>query len=198
MSDTFVGQAYLTYMGNVIYFPEATNDDPFTQVYKQIVLILKSDPVLQALVRNANWITFDTPAPFKRNAQPGDAPEVLIEPVTGQDQWASTSTSAEATVVWSIKIATQDMRLFYTDPYSYRSGVFPLRWAIMRALDAAGDNLGGLSFVRQTKITATVVSPFDAFGNPVSESRGTDGFTLLATLTTTLDFPRIDGVLQDV
>ena len=194
---TFIGQAYLTYMGSVVYVPQTTNDDPFTQVYKQILSILQSDPFVQALVRSANWITFDNTNPFKRNAQPGDAPEILIEPVTGQDQWAETSTSAKATVVWSIKIATQDPRLYYTDAYGNRTGVFPLRMAIMRALDGAGDNLG-LDFLRVTRITASVTAPFDPAGNPVSEGRGTDGWTLLATLTTELDLPRLDGVLQDV
>ena len=198
MSDVFTGQAFLTYMGRVIYVTESTNDDPFTQVYKKILSILQNDPFVQALVRSANWITFDNPNPFKRNAQPGDAPEILIEPVTGQDQWAETSTSAKGTVVWSIKIATQDPRLYFTDAFGNRTGIFPLRWAVMRALYQAGDNLDGLSFVRVTRITATVKAPFDPAGNPVSEGRGTDGWTLLATLTTEMDFPQLDGALQDV
>jgi hypothetical protein len=67
----------------------------------------------------------------------------------------------------------------------------------MRALDGAGDNLG-LSFLRVTRISATVKAPFDPAGNPVSEGRGTDGWTLLATLTTEMDLPRLDGILQDV
>jgi hypothetical protein len=198
-TETFIGAAYLTYHGHYVYVTQPSNDDPFTQVYKAILSVLENDPCVQLLVQSANWIKFgdkDT-NPFKRNAQPGDAPEILIEPVTGQDQWAETSTSAKGTVVWSIKVATQDPRLYFTDANGNRSGVFPLRWAIMRALDAAGDNLG-LSFLRVTRITASVTAPFDPAGNPVSEGRGTDGWTLLATLTTEMDLPRVAGILQDV
>jgi hypothetical protein len=196
-ADTFTGAAYLVYEGSFVYVPWTTNDDPFTQVYKAILLTLKNDPCVQAMIQSANWITFDNTNPFKRNAQPGDAPEILIEPVTGQDVWAETSTSAKATVVWSIKIATQDPRLYFMDANGNRTGIFPLRFAIMRALDAAGDNLG-LDFVSVTRLTASVTAPFDPAGNPVSEGRGTDGWTLLATLTTELDIPRLNGVLQDV
>ena len=180
--------------------------DPFSQVYERIIAILKADPTLAALVRSANWITFDAaPQPLKRAFQPGDAPEILVEPVTGMDQWAETSTSAKATVVWSIKIATNDLRLFFTDAAGNASGVFALKWALIVALDTAGDGLrsvnsvpalASLSFCRSSRIVATVKSPFDPAGNPVAEARGTDGWTLLATLTTELDLNRdANGVL---
>jgi hypothetical protein len=193
-----IGVAYLTYEGDFLYMPLPYTGDPFSQVYQQIISILQTDPTVLSLIRTGNWIVLDKANPYKRNAQPGDAPELLVEPVTGLDSWASTSTSAEATIVWSIKVATQDMRLYYRDTEGNVSGVLPLRWAIMRALDAAGDNLGGFSFVRSCRIGATVKAPFDPAGNPVSESRGTDGWTLMATLTTVLDLPRKDGVLEDI
>lgn len=179
-----------------------TTLDPFSMVYERIVAILKADPTIQSLVRSANWITFDSaPQPLKRAFQPGDAPEILIEPVNGNDQWASTSLSAESTVMWSIKIATNDLRLFFDDPAGsgIKTGVFPLKWALMACLDRAGDGLElvngatplpPLPFCRVSRITVSVKSPFDPAGNPVSEGRGTDGWTLLATLTTALDINR--------
>lgn len=177
--------------------------DPFSVIYKRIIAILQADATLSELVRDANWITFDSKVtPWKKNLQPGDAPEILVEPVTGMDQFASTSTSGETQVTWSIKVATNDTRLFYDDVSGNSSGIFPLHWALMVCLDKAGDNLklngdAGLSFVRSTRLTATVKSPFDPVGNPISEGRGTDGWTLLATLTTVIDVPRkADGTLD--
>lgn len=182
--------------------------DPFTQTYTRILAVLQADPVVKALVRSGNWIKFnDTNVqPFKRNIQSGDMPEILIEPVTGMDEQAQDSISARMTVMWSIKVATGDSRLFWTDPNTGdNTGVFALKWAIMVALDSAGDALAvingssqlpSLTFCRVARITASVKSPFDPAGNPTSEARGTDGWTILITLTTILDFQRIAGVLQ--
>jgi hypothetical protein len=178
--------------------------DPFTQVYNRIIDILKADTVVSEIIRSGNFITFDKAIrPWKANVQPGDMPEVLIEPVTGLDQWASDSISAKCDIVWSIKVATNDPRLYWADvnDAALWTGVFPMKWALMVALDTAGDNLelngdDGLTFCRTSRITASVKSPFDPAGNPVSEGRGTDGWTILCTLTTTLDLLRVNGVLQ--
>lgn len=182
--------------------------DPYTQIYQRILAILQNDPVVSVLIRSGNFISFDKAIkPWKSSVQPGDMPEVLIEPVTGLDQQASDSISGRADVIWSIKVATADPRLYWEAPdqSSQYSGVFPLKWALLVALDSAGDGLAqingsnplpALSFCRVARITASVKSPFDPAGNPVSESRGTDGWTILVTLTTTLDFQRTNGVLQ--
>ena len=180
--------------------------DPFSQVYQRIIEIIKKDPTLKTLIRSGNLITFDGGiSPIKKAAQPGDLPEILVEPVTGNDQWASTSTSAESTLVWSIKVATGQLQLFYNDAGNNPSGIFAVMWALMIAFDTASDPLASpnsspalpaLSFCRSSRITAKVQSPFDPAGNPISESRGTDGWTLLATLTTVLDLNRdANGVL---
>lgn len=182
--------------------------DPYTQIYERLLLVLQNDPVVSSLVRAGNWIKFDSQPikPWKSNIQPGDMPEVLIEPVTGMDKQSSDSISAETTVVWSIKCATNDPRLFWLldDGVTY-TGVFALKWAMLVALDTAGDGLASLNtspllpsltFCRVTRITASVKSPFDPAGNPVSEARGTDGWTILITLTTILDIQRLSGVLQ--
>ena len=183
--------------------------DPFSMVYERILTVLQADPVVSALVRSGNWIKFDAQPikPWKSNIQPGDMPEILIEPVTGMDKQASDSLSAEMTVVWSLKCATNDPRLFWLldDGVTY-TGVFALKWALLVALDTVGDALpspnttptplAALSFCRVSRITASVKSPFDPAGNPVSEARGTDGWTILITFTTILDLPRVNGILQ--
>ena len=182
-----------------------TPQDPFTQVYQRILAVLQTDPVVSVLVRSANWITFDKKAPWKRNAQEGDMPEILIEPVTGLDAFASDSMAAKLDMVWSIKVATMDSRLYWLDANNNMTGVFAMHWALINALYNAGDALASpnsvpvlpaLSFLRVARITASVKSPFDPAGNPVSEARGTDGWTILCTLACTLDIPQVAGVLQ--
>lgn len=181
--------------------------DPFSQVYERILTVLQNDPVLKVLIRSGNWIKFDSQPikPWKSNIQPGDMPEILVEPVSGIAQLASDSISAKQDMSWSIKVATNDVRLFWPDAAGNVTGVFAVYWALMVALDQASDGLASvnttpalapLSFCRVARITATVTSPFDPAGNPVSEARGTDGWCVLVTLQTTLDLNRgSDGVL---
>ncbi len=160
-------------------------------------------------MRSGNWIKFDNQPirPWKSNIQAGDLPEILIEPVTSINKQASDSLSAEVQITWSIKCATGDVRFYWDDvnnPGNW-TGVFPMKWAILLALDSVGDALASpnsspalpsLTFCRVSRITAEIISPFDAVGNPVSEGRGTDGWTILTTFVTTLDLPRVNGVLQ--
>ena len=179
--------------------------DPFTQLYERILSVLQNDPVVKVLVRSANWITFDKKAPWKRNAQEGDMPEILIEPVTGMDSFASDSMAARFEMVWSIKVATMDSRLYWQDLNGDQTGVFAMHWALINAFYNAGDALASpnatpalppLSFLRVGRITSSVKSPFDPAGNPVSEARGTDGWTILCTMPCVLDIPQVAGVLQ--
>ena len=161
--------------------------DPWTQVLNRLWAILEANAAFAALVKPGNRIKFTDTAnqnPIKENIQAGDLPEVTIEPTTAQDQWAYTSTSVGFTQVWSVKLATNDMRLV--------GAASPLRWIVVKTLFEAGDKIG-LDFVVSTRISPCLLNTYD----PV-ENRGTKGWTVLCTLTTVLELRKNpDGTLAD-
>jgi hypothetical protein len=170
--------------------------DPFTQVLLRLWQIVLAEPGVASVVRPANRIILtagDGFNPIKQNVQPGDLPELIIEPTTSTDEQAKTSKAAETVQTWSMKIATNDLRINATDPATgLRPGAFPLRWALLKAMCAAGDKLG-LDFVIRTRLTTTLSNTYD----PV-ENRGTEGWTVLMTVTTYLEFAKLpDGSLAD-
>ncbi len=71
------------------------------------------------------------------------------------------------------------------------AGMFQLRWALLGAFSAAGDNIG-LDFVSRTRITTSLSNTYD----PV-ENRGTSGWTLMLTVVTDLEFAKVNGQLAN-
>ena len=160
--------------------------DPFTQVLLQLWAILEGSPAFTNFVKPGNRIKFTGAAnqnPIKKDVQPGDLPECIIEPITSADEPAKTSMSAMVSQTWSIKIATNDLRI--------NAGMFQVRWAVLQAFAKAGDNLG-LYFISRTRITTSLSNIYD----PV-ENRGTYGWTLMLTIVTDLEFAKVNGQLAN-
>ena len=160
--------------------------DPWTQVHDRIWAILEADPDFAAAVRPANRIKLtenDGANPFKENVQAGDLPECVVEPTTSTDEPAKTSMSASVTQAWSVKVATNDLR--------WHKAAGPMRWILLKAFAAAGDNLG-LDFVVKTRINSSLSNTYD----PI-ENRGTQGWTVLLTLTTVMEFYKSGQALAD-
>jgi hypothetical protein len=160
--------------------------DPFTQVINRLWAILEADATFCAMVKPGNRIKLtaaDGHNPIKQNVQPGDLPEVIIEPTTSVDNAARTSTSMTVLQNFSVKAATNDMRI--------NAAALPLRWVLLKAMFAGGDRLD-LDFVVRTRLTTSLLNTYD----PV-ENRGTEGWTVLMTVAVEMEFARAGQTLAD-
>ena len=93
---------------------DATHN-PWTAVLDQLWFVLETDAIFAAVVQPGNRIKFDKQNPFKDTKQNADCPEVIIEPVTGQEGQAFTSLAAKTQQHFSIQITTLDLRLTNAD-----------------------------------------------------------------------------------
>ena len=156
--------------------------DPWSQVTHRLWYLLEQNATFLSVVRAHNRIKFNHKSgrnPIKENINDGDVPEVSIEPTTGMEGQAFTSTQGKSEQSFLLKIVTLDMRTYVGDG----TGMLELRWLIYQILTTAGDSLG-LDFVWKARITSTMQHYID----PIN--RGTVGWVCLFTITVTMQLPK--------
>lgn len=118
--------------------------DPFTKVYETLWAVLEANPAFCALVSPENRIKYVddisvTPArparrfPERDSRQPPEHPQVLIEAEGGPTGMYSTSDATVVRETFRIFVLTGDRRLCYPQGAAYQ-GLFPIQWAILRAM----------------------------------------------------------------
>lgn len=119
--------------------------DPFTQVHNALWDLLTSYGPFTDLVSKGNRIKLNgrDRNPSKGNRLDADAPEVRIEPAGVTVDLFATSTSSMIESIFSVELRTDDTRP--------NNKLFPVQWAIIRAISQADNNLG-LSFVHKLTI----------------------------------------------
>jgi len=147
--------------------------DPMTQVLDRLWDALGRSPAVADAVRPGNRIKFTgtDPDPAKTALQAGDMPELAIVP----GQWTfgpRSSTSRQLVQSFTVQLATGDNRLAGS-----AARLFPLKWAIVKAIEAAGDNLA-LPFVQSVRFGGGQDSLTDGDAN-----RGPEGWSTVATVT---------------
>jgi hypothetical protein len=158
---------------------DATHD-PWTAVLDQLWDVLETDASFCAVVQPGNRIKFDKQNPFKTTKQNADCPEVIIEPVTGAEAQAFTSTNAKTQQAYAIQIVTLDMRLKNPDG----TGAADIAWLVWQILSRAGDSIGGMDGPIKTRLTATVKHYVD----PLTTE--TKGWCVLMTLMVDVHIPK--------
>ena len=164
------------------------SDDPFTQTIEKIWELLEADTAVAALVKKGNRVklTGDGQVPIKSSVQDGDMPELIIEPAGGPMNPHATSTSVSITPRFAITTATGNLMV--------DAKLFPLKWALLKALfKMCNDNLD-LAFVTNADIVDPAAEGYDAAG---AEQRGTSGWSLGLTVQVEMSFVRTDNVVQD-
>lgn len=168
--------------------------DPWTVVLDKLWGILEDDHDFDVLVPEGNRIKYTNPEETdseKTEATTADYPEVKIKPTVSQDAFKVSSKSLSCKQSWNITVSTGRMCVCEGgESQAGNVGVFQLIWVILKALFAAGDNLG-LTYVNGTKITTVMLNDFDP-----NESRGTRGWTMTVNVTTVLELPRTGRDIQ--
>lgn len=109
--------------------------DPMTQVYHRLWQILESHEPFVQLVRPGNRLrTVSGGGIVKPSLQPADLPQVQIVPTGGTIDLFQTSTGSTFSQDYAILIRTGDRA---TDDRPLR-----IKWQIIRAFAAQGDELG--------------------------------------------------------
>ena len=103
-------------------------DDPYTAVVDGLWALLESKECFTDLVRVSNRIKFTGTdrSPIKREVGEGDLIEVRVLPVTCTPHPERTSSGESEDVTFEIQVSTGDQRI--------DAGVFPIHWAIKKAL----------------------------------------------------------------
>ena len=119
--------------------------DPFSQVHDALWDALDNFKPFTDLVREGNRVKLNTrdANPVKQTRSTVDAPEVRIEASGLVVNLFATSTSSFIDQLYSIEIQTDDLRM--------NNKLFPVQWAIIRAIAQLDLNLG-LSFVSKVII----------------------------------------------
>lgn len=116
--------------------------DPFTQVYRKLWETLLAEPEVKRRVRPGNRIDYATDDRDPEGSRGGltDAfPEMRIKPTGGPFKLFGSNTHSFAIKTFNIEIETGDMRV--------HREMFPLEWAIFKALSKTQDSNLGLPFV---------------------------------------------------
>jgi len=145
--------------------------NPFILLYDALWELLESYAGFTDLVRLGNRIKFsgDNRAPVKQEMQSADLPEVRLVCTGGTPHVQRTSGSSSCTKTFSVQIATGDQR--------YNESLFPVEWAIYKAMARWQSILGALiwegeSFVKQCQPVSSRIglAEFDV-------ARGIKGWT---------------------
>lgn len=116
--------------------------DPFTQVYRKLWAVLLAEPDVAKRIKGPNRISYatdDRDPEGGRGALTDAFPEMRIKPTGGPFKLFGSSTSSFASKTFNIEIETGDMRL--------QREVFPLEWAIFKALSKTQSSNLDLPFV---------------------------------------------------
>lgn len=153
--------------------------DPFTQVYDSIWDTLEKFGDFAALVKLANEVKYNTEIQpkDKESLQEGDISQATLIPSGSTTATVISSATGEIVQGFTLLIISGDERL--------QKKYFPLKWATVRALAAAGQNLNGLEFVRRVDVTDQIedINEFD-------ESMGIQGWNSSLTIVVTMLFNR--------
>jgi len=170
---------------------DLTAVNPFTPILDQLWAILEADAKFTARVLSGSRIKFTVQNPRKTGAlQPGECPEVVIEPGNDTQDWAVATSSMEVNQTFVITVLTNDMRPAYTDSDSgLLTGAFELEWIIARALMAAGDTLG-ISYVTRARVTTALKL------DTSKENRGHEGWAALITVSVRLTVDRAGDMMR--
>jgi len=127
--------------------------DPFTQVYEKIWETLTNAPEVSRRVKPVNRImrTGQRVGPFRDTVTAADLPELDVVPAGGEANPFQTSTSGQFLQMFDVQVSAGGMSLD-------RSQLFPLKWAVLKAVARAGDTLG-LDFVKSVRITDMAEGP---------------------------------------
>ena len=151
--------------------------DPFTQVYDSIWDTLEKFGDFAALVKLANEVKYNTEIQprDKESLQEGDISQATLIPSGSTTSTVISSRTGEILQGFTLIIISGDERL--------QKKYFPLKWAMIRALASAGQNLNGLEFVRSVDVTDQIedVNEFD-------ESMGIQGWNSSLTIIVTMLF----------
>lgn len=148
--------------------------DPFTQTYDAIWEALEQCDEFARRVSLGNRIslTDGSPTPEKSRLLDADTPECTLEPAGSTIDLIATSSSTVAVQSYAIRVATGDRRP--------NKALFPIKWALMKALVGVGKTLGGLSFVRRYTLEYVVEEP--------DGDERISGWSLLATIVVEMQF----------
>lgn len=155
------------------------NTDPFSRAYDAVWLAITGFKPLSDMVGLGNMIRFDGTRrddPEKTEAQDGDMPELKLMPAGIQIIPFATSSSSRATMTLELQLNTQDMRI------GGAGNLYPLTWALLGALLAAGVTLG------EREITSFEVEGFTQTTSDTEANRDTKGWTASANINIEMMF----------
>jgi len=149
--------------------------DPFTETYNAIWTALEASPEFAATVKPGNRIRFSEDSrPFvKGTLQDGDLPEVTVLPAGGVYSNFS-STSGVCKQVFLVRCVTGGTRLDLS--------AFPLKWAILQALVAAGSTLNCPHVIN------TLIGDVTDLWNAPEDNRAAKGWSFQLTITVDIRF----------
>jgi hypothetical protein len=127
--------------------------DPMTQMHDALWTSLEASTVFTSLVKPGNRIKITSAGkddPIKESPADADLPEVMIVPGEGTNNLNKTSSAGELVRQWKI-IISSNRKLVHKD-------VFPIEWAIIKALNAAREGLG-TTFIKRTLVANSAYEP---------------------------------------
>ncbi len=155
------------------------SDNPFGLLYNAIWAALISEHEFARRVTPGNRERFDLsddPDPRPDVLPDGAAPAVSVLPASSLANLTASSTSAHVTQNFVVSCESNDLRLGVD--------VFPLKWAILRAMAIAGATNLGLDFVKKITILDSVEGIAD------NERRGREGWAAITTISVECHFLR--------
>ena len=150
--------------------------NPLTQLYTAIVETLAASDDFTALVKEKNRIVYTGTRrdPEKHSVQDADFPEVRLTP-TGGEYGPERDTDGRTWIErYQILVATGEQRV--------DTRLFPVRWAIVRALADWQRILGELTWMDETFVLDFDVQSSDVGASEVDMRRGIDGWAAVVNL----------------
>ena len=152
-------------------------DDPFTQVHNAIWTALETEATLATLVVAGNRIKFNKTTetdPRKENVQDGDLPELILVPAGDNITLYETTTGARILQKYTLMLTTGSLRA---------NGIlFPVKWAVIKALLTSSIALLSKTFVRNLIVEET------DDGLDGEESRGAGGWNSNVSIVVEMGF----------
>jgi hypothetical protein len=160
----------------------ASTDDPFQQVHDELWNILEAYADFTDLVKQKNRIKMqgNLRNPYKEEALDQDFPEVRIVPEVGTLNYHASSSDTILSKRWHIQVATGDQRA--------QSVLFPLEWAIVRALSAWPNYLPALTW-NEAIFVCKLDGPSSRASLDHELNRGIKGWTTIMVVEVQMQFP---------
>lgn len=110
--------------------PLPAGTDPLSTCYTQFSDLFFDHPKIEALVKSGNKLRFDggDTDPVRHQRQTADRPNVRVAPYRIQGPFRVACNKVEVRMALQVKVDTGDLRA--------NRGLFPVRWAIMQALNS--------------------------------------------------------------